>query len=66
MVVVELNALAKRALDAAFAVHTELELGLLESTYTACLKYELEKRGLEVRAAVPVPAGRDLSAVNGL
>jgi GxxExxY protein len=51
----ELNALSKRVLDAAFAVHTALGPGLLESTYTACLKYELEKPGLEVRAEVPVP-----------
>ena len=51
----ELNALSKRVLDAAFVVHTELGPGLLESTYKACLKYELEKRGLAVRAEVPVP-----------
>ena len=59
MVGEDLNALAKRALDAAFAVHTELGPGLLESTYIACLKYELEKRGLEVRAEVPVPVVYD-------
>jgi GxxExxY protein len=34
---------AAQALDAAFAVHTQLGPGLLESSYTACLKYELEK-----------------------
>ena len=51
----ELNILSKRVLDAAFAVHTALGPGLLESTYGACLKYELEKRGLTVRAEVPVP-----------
>jgi GxxExxY protein len=51
----ELNALSKRVLDAAFAVHTALGSGLLESTYLACLKYELEKCGLIVRAEVPVP-----------
>ena len=59
MVAEELNALAKQVLDAAFAVHTQLGPGLLESSYTACLKYELEKRGLEVRAEVPVPVVYD-------
>jgi GxxExxY protein len=51
----ELNALSKRVLDAAFVVHTALGPGLLESTYVACLKYELEKRGLRVQTEVPVP-----------
>jgi GxxExxY protein len=51
----ELNALSKVVLDAAYAAHTALGPGLLESTYSACLKYELEKRGLTVRAEVPVP-----------
>ncbi len=50
-----LNGLAKRALDAAFAVHSELGPGLLESSYCACLKAELEQRGLRVQAEVPVP-----------
>jgi GxxExxY protein len=50
-----LNELSKRVLDAAFEVHTSLGPGLLESTYTACLKYELEKRGFAVKAEVPVP-----------
>jgi GxxExxY protein len=51
----ELNALAKRVLDAAFQVHTELGPGLLESAYTACLVHELRSAGLEVRIEVPVP-----------
>lgn len=42
----ELNGLSRQVLDAAFAVHTEQGAGLLESTYVACLKYELEKRDL--------------------
>jgi len=29
--------------------------GLLESAYEACLKYELESRGLKVEAQYPVP-----------
>ena len=55
----ELNALSQHVLDAAFAVHTYLGPGLLESSYTACLKYELEKRGLRVQAQMPVPVVYD-------
>lgn len=54
-----LNELSKQVLDAAFAVHTELGPGLLESTSVACLKYELEKRGLAVMTEVPVPVVHD-------
>lgn len=55
MNVEELNAIAKRALDAAFRVHTTFGPGLLESAYTACLVHELRKSGLEVKTEVPVP-----------
>lgn len=54
-----LNGLAKAALDAAFAVHSELGPGLLESTYKACLAYELSKRGLRAMVEVPVPVVYD-------
>jgi GxxExxY protein len=50
-----LNGLSKRVLDAAFAVHSELGPGLLESTYQACLLYELRKRGMDVKTEVAVP-----------
>ena len=50
-----LNRLSKAVLDAAFAVHTELGPGLLESTYKACLAYELSKRGVRSLLEVPVP-----------
>lgn len=50
-----LNELSKQVLDAAFAVHNELGPGLLESSYQACLMYELQKRGFSVEAQVPVP-----------
>lgn len=39
----------------AFKVHSSLGPGLLESAYQACLKYEIEKSGFEVRVEVPVP-----------
>jgi GxxExxY protein len=40
------NQIAKQILDAAFAVHTKLGPGLLESVYEVVLAYELKKRGL--------------------
>ena len=48
------NALAKEVLDAAFAVHTRLGPGLLESVYEVVLAYELTKRGVDVRRQVPI------------
>lgn len=50
-----LNALSKRVLDAAFAVHTQLGPGLLESAYTACLVFELGQADLLVQTEIPVP-----------
>jgi GxxExxY protein len=37
------------------AVHRELGPGLLESTYEACLTYELAKRGLAVERQKELP-----------
>ena len=37
------------------AVHTVLGPELLESTYEACLAFELQNRGVSVRAQVPLP-----------
>lgn len=51
----ELDRLSGTVLKCAYSVHTELGPGLLESSYTACLKYELVKCGVEVRTEVPVP-----------
>jgi GxxExxY protein len=51
----ELNQLARLALDCAFRVHTALGPGLLESSYRACLAYELAQAGCEVQTEVPVP-----------
>jgi GxxExxY protein len=55
MTIEALNALTKRILAAAYAVHTELGPGLLESTYQACLAQELMDRGLRVELQVPLP-----------
>jgi GxxExxY protein len=51
----ELNPLASKVLDCAFAVHRQLGPGLLESSYKACLAYELAKAGLRVEVELPVP-----------
>jgi GxxExxY protein len=50
------NEIAKEILDAAFAVHTNLGPGLLESVYEVILAYELQKRGLtpERQKAMPI------------
>ena len=47
--------LTEQILSCAFKVHSKLGPGLLESAYQACLKYELEKLGLDVKSEVPVP-----------
>ncbi len=47
--------LTEEILKCAFKVHSSLGPGLLESAYQACLKYEIEKSGFEVRVEVPVP-----------
>jgi GxxExxY protein len=49
------NQISAIILDAAFAVHTALGPGLMESAYQACLGYELSSRGLKVEAQVPLP-----------
>ncbi len=50
-----INLLARQTVDAAFCVHREIGPGLLESTYEACLLYELRKRGHHVETQVAVP-----------
>lgn len=46
---------ARAIVDAAYAVHSELGPGLLESIYETCLCHELGKRGLAYRRQVTVP-----------
>jgi GxxExxY protein len=41
-----------RVIDAAFAVHTKLRLGLLESVYERCLIRALRNRGLALKSQV--------------
>jgi GxxExxY protein len=51
----EKEALTEQILNCAFKVHSKLGPGLLESAYQACLKYELDKFGFDVKSEVPVP-----------
>ena len=46
---------ARQIVDSAFAVHSALGPGLLESVYEQCLEYELRSRNLNVQRQVAVP-----------
>ena len=50
-----INDITHEILDSAYKVHTELGPGLLESTYQACLKYELELKGFKVESEKALP-----------
>jgi GxxExxY protein len=50
-----LNQIVDLTFDCAFRVHTALGPGLLESSYKACLAFELAKCGLAAQVEVPVP-----------
>lgn len=47
--------IARAIVDAAYAVHSNLGPGLLESVYEVCFCHELGKRGLAYRRQVVVP-----------
>jgi GxxExxY protein len=51
----EIDAVAKKIVDAAFAVHKALGPGLVESVYEVCLVHEVMKRDLAVRRQVVLP-----------
>ena len=51
----ELDIITGKILTAAFKVHSALGPGLLESSYQACLKYELQKAGLFVETEKALP-----------
>jgi len=54
MIPPETDRAAQQVVDAAFAVHSTLGPGLLESVYETCLAYELTKRGLTAARQVTV------------
>lgn len=51
----EINKITESIISAAIIVHKELGPGLLESTYEACLVYELGKKGLKVEQQKALP-----------
>lgn len=51
----EINKITEINIGCAIEVHKQLGPGLLESTYEACLYYELIKAGINVQRQVPMP-----------
>src|SRR5690348_9675191 len=51
----EINKITETTIGSAIEVHKHLGPGLLESTYEACLFYELINRGLEVKRQLGLP-----------
>lgn len=49
------NETARIIFDQAFHIHRSIGPGMLESVYTHCLEYRLNKAGLYVKHEVPVP-----------
>ncbi|MBI4083446.1 MAG: GxxExxY protein [Candidatus Lambdaproteobacteria bacterium] len=49
------NDITEQIIGAAIDVHRELGPGLLESTYEACLQFELVERGLQVERQKGLP-----------
>ena len=50
----EINKITEIIIGCAIQVHKELGPGLLESTYMACLNYELTQAGLYTKQQVPL------------
>jgi GxxExxY protein len=51
----EYNRITSKILECAFAVHTALGPGLLESAYQECLYYELQQKALKVAKEQALP-----------
>ena len=49
------ESIAKKIVDAAYAVHKILGPGLLEKVYEVCFCHELSKRGLKYQRQVDIP-----------
>jgi GxxExxY protein len=50
-----INEITEKIIGCAIEVHKQLGPGLLESTYEACLLYELQKNNLKVKTQVGLP-----------
>jgi len=50
-----INNITHDILDSAYKVHSILGPGLLESSFQACLVYELKKKGMIVEVEKPLP-----------
>ena len=53
------NEIGDSVIAAAMRVHSVVGPGLLESEYEACLRYELERKELQVRTQVMLPVRYD-------
>jgi len=62
---IELDALAKGVVDAAFKVHKALGPGLLESAYQACMEIELERRSFLFAAQDLLPISYEGVRIEG-
>jgi GxxExxY protein len=51
----EINEITEKIIGCAIELHRNLGPGLLESTYEACLYYELQKVGLNVKTQLGLP-----------
>jgi len=51
----EFDRLSNQVIGCALEVHRYLGPGLLESTYEACLAYEVEQAGFDVQRQMPMP-----------
>jgi GxxExxY protein len=51
----EVNKITESIIGSAIEVHKSLGPGLLESTYLACLSYELNKKKLDVKKQLGLP-----------
>jgi len=61
------DAIARQIVDSAFAIHSTLGPGLVESVYEQCLAYELQTRKLRVKRQLQLPVKyRDLVIEGGL
>ncbi|MDX9706422.1 MAG: GxxExxY protein [Azospira sp.] len=62
---VELDALARQVVDAAFRVHKVLGPGLLESAYQTCLEIELRKKDVPFASQCVLPIRYEGAVIEG-